>query len=121
MKLAAMLLALSAVIICWADDWPQWRGPRGDGHSPETNVPLKWSTSENVAWKVAIPGKGHSSPIVVGDRVFLTTCIESEQRRVLLCLDRHDGRTLWQRDVLIAPLEKKNSLNNYASSTPASD
>lgn len=121
MKVAAMLVALFGVINCTADDWPQWRGPRGDGHSTETNVPLKWSTSENIAWKVAIPGKGHSSPIIVGDRVFLTTCIESEQRRVLVCLDRHDGHTIWQRDVLIAPLEKKNALNNFASSTPASD
>jgi outer membrane protein assembly factor BamB len=114
-----LLLLLCLTLPARAEDWPMWRGPHNDGHSTETNIPLRWSSTDNVAWKVAIPGKGHSSPVVFGDRIFLTTCIEPEQRRVLICLDRRDGHTLWQRDVLIHPLERKHSLNNFASATPA--
>ncbi len=102
-------------------DWPMWRGPAGDGHSGESGIPLRWSRSENVAWKAPIAGKGHSSPIVWGDRIFLTTAVEEQQKRMLLCLSRVTGKSLWERQVLVAPLEQKHSLNNYASATPATD
>jgi outer membrane protein assembly factor BamB len=111
-------LCVSAVHSVQAEDWPQWRGPRGDGTSLEAGVPTHWSTGQNVAWKVPVQGKGHGSASVARGRVFLNTCIEKENRRVLICLDSRDGRTLWQRDVLVAPLEKKHPLNSYASSTP---
>ena len=104
-----------------AENWPQWRGPRGDGTSLETTIPTRWSATENLRWNTAIPGKGHSSPVVWGDRIFLTTCLEESEDRVLLCLDRADGRTLWRKVVLKAPLEKKHDLNSYASATPATD
>jgi len=104
-----------------AEEWPQWRGPRGDGTSGESHLPIHWSDTQNVRWKTAIPGKGHSSPVVWGDRVFLTTCIEDQQKRMLLCLDRTDGTVRWQREVLRAPLEQKHDLNSYASATPATD
>jgi outer membrane protein assembly factor BamB len=104
-----------------AGDWPAWRGPHGDGIADETGVPIRWSKSENIHWKVLIPGKGHSSPIVWGDRVFVSTCLEEVGKRELLCLDRRDGKILWERVVLTAPLEKKHNLNSYASSTPATD
>jgi outer membrane protein assembly factor BamB len=104
-----------------AEDWPGWRGPRGDGTSQGRNLPLTWSESSNVRWKTPIPGKGHSSPIVWGDRVFVTTCIEDNGERVLMCLDRRNGSTLWQRVVLTAALEKKHQLNSYASATPVTD
>lgn len=104
-----------------AEEWPSWRGPRGDGVSTETGLPLRWSKDENVRWKVAIPGIGHSSPAIWGDRLFLTSCLETEEKRLLLCLDRRDGKLLWQREVLKAPLEAKHRLNSYASSTPATD
>jgi outer membrane protein assembly factor BamB len=113
------LLAMSR--FAEAEDWPGWRGPRGDGTSLETSVPTKWSQTENVAWKTPIPGVGHSSPIVVGDRVFVTTCLVKERQRVLLCLDRQDGKILWQKVVITAPLEGKHGLNSFASSTPAGD
>ena len=60
-----------------AENWPGWRGPRGDGTSQETNLPTKWNgkTGENIHWKVKIPGVGHSSPVVWEDRVFLATCL----------------------------------------------
>jgi outer membrane protein assembly factor BamB len=104
-----------------AGDWPGWRGPRGDGTSDESDLPVRWNQTENVVWRVPIPGKGHSSPVVWGNRVFVTSCVEEKQERLLLCLDRANGRTLWQRVVLRAPLEPKHSLNSYASSTPATD
>jgi outer membrane protein assembly factor BamB len=104
-----------------AGDWPCWRGPHRDGTSDETSIPIRWSRTENICWNVAIPGKGHSSPIVWGDRIFLTTCQEKEEQRLLLCLDRHDGKLLWQRVVVTAKLEPKHQLNSYASSTPATD
>lgn len=103
------------------EDWPGWRGPRGDGSSLDKNVPLRWSYQENVIWKSPIPGVGHSSPVVAGDKVFLTTCLLKEKQRVLLALDRGSGKILWQRVVVTAPLEKKHKLNSFASSTPATD
>src|SRR4051812_34998105 len=74
-----------------ATNWPMWRGPRGDGQSTETNVPTTWSATENVAWKVPVPGWGHSSPVVWGDRIFVTSYVESGSKRVLLCINRTDG------------------------------
>jgi hypothetical protein len=124
--LAALLLILSGL---WssgpagAENWPAWRGPRGDGSSLEKDLPDRWNgpRGENIAWKVEIPGKGHASPIVWGDRLFVASCREESQQRLLLCLQRASGRILWQREVLRAPLEHKNPLNSYASSTPATD
>jgi outer membrane protein assembly factor BamB len=104
-----------------AEEWPAWRGPRGDGTSTETGVPVTWSAAANIVWKTAVPGKGHSSPVVWGDRVFVTACIEGEEKRVLLCFDRRTGKRLWERVVLRARLERLNRLNSYASSTPATD
>src|SRR5689334_13799838 len=69
-----------------AANWPQWRGPNGDGISAETNVPVKWSATENVAWKSPLPGNGHSSPTVWEDSVFLTTALKDSSERQLLRL-----------------------------------
>lgn len=109
------------------EDWPAWRGPRGDGTSTETNVPTKWTATENVAWKVSIPGIGHSSPIVLGDKIFVTTCLVDDgtgtkpTARQLLCLNRTDGKLLWSQTVCSSPLEKKHTLNSFASGTPVTD
>jgi outer membrane protein assembly factor BamB len=104
-----------------AENWPGWRGPRGDGTSLEKNVPVRWSSTENIVWKVSIPGKGHASPIVWDNRIFVVTALEKQKQRILLCLEREKGKVLWQRVVLESPLERKNSLNSYASSTPVTD
>ncbi len=122
-RLAFCLLLLSSTPLP-AENWPCWRGPRGDGTSLDTRVPLTWSKTDNVRWKVPVPGSGYSSPVVHGDRLFLTTCVEKHGKkgdRVLLCLDRNTGKTLWSRTVLTAPLEQKHGLNSYASGTPATD
>ena len=104
-----------------AEDWPGWRGPRGDGTSLETGVPVRWTATSNVAWKTAIPGTGHASPVVYGDRLFAVSALPENEDRVLFCLDRSSGRILWQQTVLHSPLERKHALNSYASSTPVTD
>ncbi|MEA3224584.1 MAG: PQQ-binding-like beta-propeller repeat protein [Planctomycetota bacterium] len=105
----------------FGENWPAWRGPRGDGTSLEKNVPVKWSAIQNIVWKVPIPGKGHASPIVWGDRIFVVTAVEDQDQRVLLCLDRTNGKVIWRRVVLETPFEKLHALNSRASSTPATD
>ena len=72
----AVLLALTGVAT-QAQDWPQFRGPTGQGQSADRDVPLEWSESRNVAWKVPVPGRGWSSPVVAGSRVWLTTATNS--------------------------------------------
>src|SRR5208282_5921397 len=104
MAMIALLLGVPAV---WAEEWPCWRGPRLDGTSQEVGVPLRWSKTENIVWKTPIPGTGHSSPIIWGDRVFVTSCEENQEQRLLFCLDRRDGKVLWQREVVRAKLEGK--------------
>src|SRR5687768_13434666 len=106
-----------------SENWPGWRGPRGDGSSLEKNVPTQWdgAAGQNIAWKTPIPGTGHSSPIVWEDRVFVVSSLSDTQERVLLSLDRKTGEVLWQTTVLKAPLENKHNLNSHASGTPATD
>ena len=104
-----------------AENWPAWRGLRGDGSSLEKDVPLRWSGTENVRWKTPIPGKGHASPIVWGDRLFVVTVLAESTQRALLCIDAVSGKVLWRRIVLTAPLERAHRLNSHASSTPATD
>ncbi len=124
MRISLALPLLIAALFCHpakSDNWPQWRGPTHDGHSTESHVPVTWSATQNILWKTPIPGNGHSSPIIFGDKIFLTTAIEAEGKRLLLCLDRRDGHVLWQQVLFTATLEHKHTLNNYASSTPATD
>lgn len=114
----AMLLFVSP---SRGEDWPGWRGPRGDATSHETNVPLHWSGSDNIAWKTPVPGVGRSSPIVVGQRVFLTTGEVDEQTRRVLCFDRDSGRPLWNKLVHQGAGGMMHRFNTTASSTPAGD
>ena len=118
-----LLLVVAPCAPCAAENWPGWRGPRGDGTSEETDVPLDWdgASGKNIAWKVAIPGTGHSSPVVWNDRIWIASCVEETQDRLLLCLDRTTGETIWRKVVVHSPLEKKLGLNSYASSTPVTD
>jgi outer membrane protein assembly factor BamB len=112
------LVCASAVA---AADWPCWRGPHGDGSSNETGLPLRWSQTENIAWATSIPGKGHSSPIVFGDRVFVTTFLADEKQHSVLCLDRNTGTVLWERRMSVELPGRIHKLNSHASSTPATD
>jgi outer membrane protein assembly factor BamB/lysophospholipase L1-like esterase len=104
-----------------AENWPGWRGPRGDGTSIEKNLPTQWSADKNILWKMEIPGIGHSSPIVWEDRIFIASALPDKQQRLLLCLDALSGKILWQQTVVESSLEKIHPENSYASSTPATD
>jgi outer membrane protein assembly factor BamB len=104
-------------------DWPCWRGPQGNGMaSPNQTPPLRWSKSQSVLWKAAIPGRGHSSPIVVGDRVIVTTADEDREVQSVVCFDRTSGDVRWQTVVHQSGLVRKgNKKTTQASSTAASD
>jgi hypothetical protein len=114
-------LGLACLNLATAENWPCWRGPRLDGTSRERNVPVHWNAASNIVWKTRLPGVGHASPIAWGDRIFTVTALLDTQARALVCLDRRDGKLLWQQTVFAAPLERKHTLNSYASSTPATD
>jgi len=119
MRLVVLFFFVAGLIR--AENWPGWRGPSGDGVSAGEGIPTKWSSTENIAWKIAVPGEGHSSPIVWGDKVFLTSSLTEKNKRILLCIDRLSGQTVWQRDVVQSPPETIHRLNSRASGTPATD
>lgn len=134
-----------------AANWPQWRGPDGSGVSQETNLPSEWSPTKNIKWKTAIDGRAHSSPIVWGNKVFLTTAVEGdvvpgakavkhfleEGKEFLhpdsvgadrqhtfkvLCLDRDSGKILWQATAWQGtPYDNRHRKSSYAASTPTTD
>ena len=119
MRLVVLFFFVAGLV--QAENWPGWRGPSGDGISPEKNIPTKWSATANVAWKKAIPGEGHSSPVIWGNQVFLTTSLTDQNERHLLCLDRRTGKTVWDKVVVQSPPETIHRLNSRASGTPATD
>tara|TARA_R110002111_G_C6006949_1_gene374064 strand:- start:141 stop:1412 length:1272 start_codon:yes stop_codon:yes gene_type:complete len=104
-----------------AEDWPAFRGPRGNGTSLETEVPLKWSPKENIAWKAALPADGNSSPIVSNGRVFVTCAENKGRKRSLYCFDRTNGKPLWIRTVNFDKVMPTHKTNNYCGSTPVAD
>src|ERR1700676_2770907 len=139
----ALLVAAAAV---YAEEWPSWRGPRGDGTSTEAAIPLKFNgtdNGENLRWKTEIPGKGHSSPVVWGERVFVTSAVpaageatlkvglygdikpvegEGPQTFNVYCLDRKSGKILWQRAAASGqPKIKRHPKSTHANPTPATD
>jgi outer membrane protein assembly factor BamB len=121
MRLWFSMLLQTLLCAASAEDWPCWRGPRLDGSSKETNIPVYWSPDSNIVWKAELPGSGHASPIVLGEKIFIVAAAPQTQERLLVCLERTTGHTFWQRTVLSSPLEQKHSLNSFASSTPATD
>jgi len=114
-----LLVILASSTAAIAENWPQWRGPRMDGTSADAGFPVR-ATMEALKWQAPLPGAGHASPIVWGDRIFVVAATETEER-LLVCLDRASGKIAWQTTVLKAPLESIHRLNSQASSTPATD
>jgi outer membrane protein assembly factor BamB len=131
-------------------NWSQWRGPDSQGISPETGLPTSWSPTQNVKWKTAVPGRGHSSPIVWGDRIFLTTALEGDviadakppkhllegevyvhpdsvggnrqQTLKVFCFDRRSGKVLWERVAYQGRVFDDRHRNaTYADATPVTD
>lgn len=121
LAVAAALLPSAGVGSVRGEDWPEWRGPRGDGASQETGLPLKWSTTEGVVWKRPLADPGNSTPIVHGGKVFLTQAQEKGAKRGLACFSAADGRPLWNCDVEGRTDEPTHATNPLCSSSPATD
>jgi len=100
-------------------NWPRFRGPNGEGISDATTIPAQW-TEKDYNWTVKVPGIGHSSPVVWGKRIFLTSGDRTTATRMVLCLDTADGHKVWQRDFASKPFRQTND-NSYMSATPAAD
>lgn len=143
MRTCLCLALLSAATANAADEWPQFRGPDANGHSEATGLPLEWSETKNVRWKVAIPGDGHSSPVISGNQIWVTTAIpvplseEEEKERLAqipnsrglelagklslraVCVDRQTGKVIRNIEAIaVDEPEPVHGLNSYASPTP---
>lgn len=116
----ASLLLIAAGSLC-AENWPYFRGPGRQGVSSEPVVPVTWSATENIAWKTEIPGEGWSSPVVWGNRVFVTAATEGGASARVMALDRDSGRILWNTEAFKQEVRHKQKKNSYASPTPATD
>ena len=117
-------LAIFTVVtpdVSLAENWPGFRGTTGQGISHERDVPTRWSATSGIAWKTSVPGSGWSSPIVFGDRVFLTTATEKGISFRLLCFDRLTGEVLWDKQVIRQEPGNKQKFNSFATSTPVTD
>jgi outer membrane protein assembly factor BamB len=117
----ALLFLFCASAVAVADDWPSWRGPTGQGYCFEKNVPMTWSATENVKWKIKLPQPGNSTPIVWKDKIFLTLANKGGTVRSLLCYDRADGKQLWKNDVAYPEKEQNWTPDWYANASPTTD
>jgi outer membrane protein assembly factor BamB len=119
--LASGLVLILALTLS-AADWRQFRGTKNTGVADDTNVPTQWSETENIAWKIDLPGHGLSSPIIVGNKVFLTASSGHQQDHLLvLCYDAATGKLLWERDFLATGNTMRFPTNPIATCTPCSD
>ena len=120
LKIVVLSLGLASGV-ARAENWPQFRGPDGQGHSKETTVQVSWSASNHLAWRTEIPGESWSSPIVFGNKVFVTTTTDNGESCRILGLDRKTGRILWNTEVFRQVPRRKETRNSYATPTPATD
>jgi outer membrane protein assembly factor BamB len=129
MRSSAVRLVLAAAFIvsqAAAEEWPAFRGPRGDGHAQAAGLPLEWSATRNVAWSVDLPGEGWSSPAIVGGRVYLTAAVKSgpddyDRSLRVLCLETAGGKRVWDTQVFAqtaADSPKKHQKASHANPTP---
>lgn len=101
-------------------NWPGWRGPQRSGQASEAKLPVEWDAS-SVAWSVDLKGEGQSSPVIWGERIFLTSALDGGAQRLVFCLDRRDGSKLWEHIAWTGEPEKTHIMNGWASSTCATD
>lgn len=125
---AAFLMCCSLGTLALGQDWTEFRGPTGQGHSTVTGLPTHWGEAENVAWKHEIPGKGWSSPIVLGKRLYLTTAVPKDADDAgplslrTVCIDAASGNIVWNVEVFEQPQGVKvHGKNSHASPTPITD
>lgn len=117
----SLILALAVATITQAANWPAWRGPNHDGTCEEKGLPVKWSATDGIAWKAELPDRGNSTPIVWGDKVFVTQVIESAGRRELWCFDKKTGKSLWKSGITYKEQEPTHGTNPHCSASPATD
>jgi outer membrane protein assembly factor BamB len=115
--LCLMLSAASAR----GDNWPAWRGPRGQGISSEQHLPLTWSQTLNIRWKTPLPAPGNSTPVIWNDHVFITQSLDQGKRRALLAFSRRDGRKLWQHEAACEVTETTHPQNPACSASAVTD
>lgn len=123
MKPSALLFLLLATTLASASEtWPSWRGDlSGSGKTDETGVPLEWSADKNVRWRVELPEAGNSTPVVHGDRIFVTQPVTETHWRGLMCFDRKSGKLLWKNGLVYDKPELTHRTNPYCSPSPATD
>jgi outer membrane protein assembly factor BamB len=116
----ALVLIIEAALAtsARAENWPQWRGPRNNGVSSETGLPTKWSKTENMVWRLPLPGQAGATPIIWGDRIFLTSADGNDL--VLMCAST-DGKQLWKKAVSVGNRSVNNNEGNMASPSPSTD
>ena len=117
-KAPLVILLLLIPLLALGENWPRFRGEGGQGHSLEKGVPSHWSHSENIKWKVGVPGNGWSSPVIWGDRVVLTSTTDDDQSCRVICLDVETGEIDWNTEVFRQMPQRKEGRNSYATPTP---
>ena len=153
-RIAILTLCISALVaiavsasqpVDFEKNWHHWRGPYATGVAPDANPPITWSETENIRWKVAIPGTGHATPIIWGDKIFIQTAVEGKEEKSeeddnpfggffggrndspaykfdLIALNRSDGSVLWQKTLReVAPHEGTHQDATFASNSPVTD
>jgi hypothetical protein len=120
-RFVCALALLGCTAFASAGNWPAWRGPTGQGFCEEKNVLLKWSDKENVKWKIPLADHGNSTPVVWGDRIFVTQANKGGSVRSLLCFARADGKLKWQKDISYSEKERNWSDSWYCNASPATD
>jgi len=121
-----LLLATFACLLAYeprilADNWPAWRGPSGQGLCEETDLPLNWSATERVRWKLPLPGPGNSTPVVWEGKLFLTQATAGGARRWTWCVDTKNGKVLWKKSVPYSGSEPTHATNPFCSASPVTD
>jgi len=116
-RLGILVVILLSFVAAHADNWPQWRGPNLNGVSNEKNLPLKWSTEDNIAWKLAMPGWSGSTPIIWGDRIFLN--VADAENLFLWCVDKLKGEVLWKQSLGGGNVKMRKQ--NMSSPSPVTD
>ena len=118
----ALALAFSTVLFAEGPGyWPQWRGPSGQGYVTDSKVPLEWSESKNLLWKTELPGAGHSTPVIWGERLFLTCANGNGSKRWVVCVNTGDGKIEWQHLAAEGIVEKTYQTNTHASPSCVTD
>ena len=118
--ISALLIAVASPV--WAGDSPQFRGQGGLGVSADKGVPTEWNEKQNIRWKIDLPGRGLSSPVIVGDRLYMTACTGVQQNRLhVLCMDVNSGKKLWHRQVWATGTTQCHSKTCMAAPTPVTD